>query len=181
MTTGMDHFRLQFASSQIPRLAARYSYGTPAEAQRERLIIEKIGPAAKARGCFTRDEFILMCRWKTRGRSAPLVEANTSADIEEATRIALSATTEVVRIGVLRALSGIDWSSASVFLHFGHVEPYPILDFRTLEALGIARDTVHYTCSFWSEYVAYCRRLATQAGVSMRELDRAMWQWSNER
>jgi hypothetical protein len=117
MATDTAHFRLQFASSQIPRLAARYSYGTPAEAQRERRIIEKIGPAAKARGCFTRDEFILMCRWKTRGRSARLVEANTSTDIEEATRIALSATTEVVRIGVLRVLSGIDWPSASVFLH----------------------------------------------------------------
>jgi len=176
-----DRFQLQFASSQISRLATDYRYGTPVQARLERRIIEKIAPAAKARGCFTRDEFILMCRWKTRGRSAPLVESNPSADIEEATRIALSATTEVVRIGVLRALSGIDWPSASVFLHFGHVEPYPILDFRTLEALGIARDSVHYTFGLWSEYVAYCRRLATQAGVSMRELDRAMWQWSNER
>jgi len=32
MTTDTDHFRLRFASSQIPRLAASYSYGTPAEA-----------------------------------------------------------------------------------------------------------------------------------------------------
>ena len=38
-----------------------------------------------------------------------------------------------------------------------------ILDFRTLEALGIARDSVRYTVGLWSEYVAYCRRLVTQA------------------
>jgi hypothetical protein len=27
----------------------------------------------------------------------------------------------------------------------------------------------------------FCRELASDAGVTMRELDRAMWQWSNER
>jgi len=43
------------------------------------------------------------------------------------------------------------------------------------------RYSVHYTFGLWGEYVAYCRRLAMQAGVSMWELDRAMWQWSNER
>jgi hypothetical protein len=30
-------------------------------------------------------------------------------------------------------------------------------------------------------YVGICRRLASQAGVQMRTLDRALWQWSKEK
>jgi hypothetical protein len=101
-----------------------------------------------------------------------------SEDVEEATRIALSATSERIRIGVLRSLSGVDWPAASVFLHFGHADPYPILDFRALEALGVERGSVTYNFELWSAYVASCRGLATRDGVTMRELDRAMWQWS---
>ncbi len=177
----MSTFRLQFATRRIPKLARDYRYGTVVEAERERRIQFEIGPAATIRGYFTFDEFIEICLWKTRGRSAPLVAANNPEDVEEATRIALSATSERIRIGVLRSLSGVDWPTASVFLHFGHADRYPILDFRTLEALGIERNSVHYNFELWSAYVAYCRELATRVGVSMRELDRAMWHWSADK
>jgi hypothetical protein len=35
--------------------------------------------------------------------------------------------------------------------------------------------------SFWLEYLDTCRRLARQAGVSLRTLDKALWQHSKER
>ena len=35
------------------------------------------------------------------------------------------------------ALSGVRWPTASVLLHFGHRDRYPILDYRALEALGV--------------------------------------------
>ena len=56
----------------------------------------------------------------------------------------------------------------------------PILDYRALEALGVkSRST--YPLSFWLAYLAACRRLAKQHGVSVRTLDKALWQWSKER
>jgi hypothetical protein len=37
-----------------------------------------------------------------------------------------------------------------------------------------------YEFSFWWEYTQFCRKLAAEAGVSMRTLDRALWQYSKE-
>jgi hypothetical protein len=57
---------------------------------------------------------------------------------------------------------------------------YPILDVRALWSLGFSRPPA-YTFGFWSEYVAFTRSEARRLGVSMRELDRALWQYSKER
>jgi len=32
----------------------------------------------------------------------------------------------------------------------------------------------------WSDYTLFCRKLAEDAGVTIRELDRALWQYSKE-
>jgi len=38
-----------------------------------------------------------------------------------------------------------------------------------------------YTFDFWWQYTLYCRRIAKKAGVRMRTLDKALWQYSKER
>jgi len=53
--TNTPSFVLQFDVAEIPELARRYSY--PPEDR----IVEKIGPAARARGHYTRAEFIEIC------------------------------------------------------------------------------------------------------------------------
>jgi hypothetical protein len=166
---------LQFPTSDINLLADRYRYDDAGE----RRIAEEVGPAARRRGYFTRSEFIEICRWKT-PRSKRLAVHNPAEDIEMVTRAALGATSEATRIGVLRALQGVDWATASVFLHFGHPEPYPIIDFRALEGLGVRRGSVVYSLDLWLAYVSRCRDLALRSGVDMRTLDRALWQWSKE-
>jgi hypothetical protein len=35
--------------------------------------------------------------------------------------------------------------------------------------------------SFWLEYLFFCRELARRCGVSIRTLDKALWQHSKER
>jgi hypothetical protein len=98
--------------------------------------------------------------------------------VEEATRLALAARSEALRIKLPMTLDGVSWPTASVVLHFAHQEPYPILDVRALHALGV--DKAVYTLQLWLGYVDACRRLATETGVDMRTLDRALWQWSKE-
>jgi hypothetical protein len=72
------------------------------------------------------------------------------------------------------------WPTASVLLHFAHVERYPILDFRALWSLSILKPKGQYKFQFWWEYVQICRNIADKRGVEMRMLDRALWQYSNE-
>jgi hypothetical protein len=54
------------------------------------------------------------------------------------------------------------------------------LDSRALWSLGIDASTVPYNFEFWNEYTQYCREIAKEAKVTMRELDRALWQYSKE-
>lgn len=71
----------------------------------------------------------------------------------------------------------MNWPTASVLLHFGARDPYPILDFRALWSLGVKAPT-SYDFELWWEYTCCCRKLARKSGVSMRILDRALWQFS---
>ena len=126
----------------------------------------------------TRDEFIDLVHWKTGGRSVPLVLRNDRQDIEHATRTALDPKTrEPRRAPVLVALEGVGYPVASCVLHFAHQDPYPILDVRALESLGYKTQRTVYSETFWQDYVAACRGLARQHGMSMRDLDRALWAW----
>jgi len=171
-----NRFRLAFDPSELPRLAVDYSYG-----QDESFIIERIAPVVRKRGHFTRNELLEVCRWKT-PRSVPRVVENTEEGVVELTRTGLGAAHDELRIGSMLHLAGVDWPSASVLLHFGHEDRYPIIDFRALEALGIprAKTTQVYSMAFWLGYVIATRRLADTYGMTMRELDRALWQWSDE-
>ncbi len=173
----MNLFALRFDPAEVRSWAARYQ-GTPAELRREEQIEREIAPRARAAGYYTKPDFLVLTRWKT-PRSQPKCESNSAEFIEEATSVALSARDERLRIGVPRLLSGVDWPTASVLLHFGSRDPYPILDFRALWSLGWEKPP-SYTFPFWWEYVQTCRKLAEESGVSMRELDRALWQYSKE-
>ena len=80
---------------------------------------------------------------------------------------------------VLLLLSGVSWPVASVLLHFCDRAPYPILDVRALESLGVKAPSA-YTFPFWLAYVETTRALSRKTGLSMRDLDRGLWQLSKE-
>jgi hypothetical protein len=105
---------------------------------------------------------------------------NTSAEVHEATHIALSTDDERAKMYILRRLSGVAWPTASVILHFCDKRPYPILDYRALWSLGIASPPA-YTFEFWWAYTAFVRQLVQATGYDMRTVDRALWQFSKER
>ena len=136
------------------------------------------GKAARARGHYTRPEFLTVCRWKT-ARSAAKVASNSAAAIRAATRRAFTTEALVEQISHLLALAGVGLPTASVLLHFAFPDRFPILDVRALESLGVTGRS--YTPKFWASYVEACRAIATQNAVSLRILDKALWQLSKER
>lgn len=168
---GFPAFELQFPLSEIPALAARFP-----EVDEARHLA--VGAAARARGHYTRDEFIEVCAWKT-VRSRPRIAANTEAAVVEVTGRALAAADEVGRITALLELEGVGMPTASTLLYFAFPADYPILDVRALESLGV-NPRSQYPVWFWLGYLAACRELARRAGVTIRTLDKALWQYSKE-
>lgn len=168
----MPTFKVQFPASEIETLASRFG-----SADDIRLLAA--GAAARARGHYTREEFIAACAWKT-ARSRPKVATNTESAVVKATRQALSAADEATRMSALLELEGVGVPTASTLLYFAFPDDYPILDVRALESLGV-KPRSQYPVSFWLQYLAACRELAHSCEVSIRTLDKALWQHSKER
>jgi len=169
---GVPSFELQFPASQIEPLASRFGYG-----DETRLLA--VGAAARARGRYTREEFIEVCAWKT-ARSRSKVTSNRTTAVAAATGRALGTEDEVTRMSALLDLAGVGVPTASVLLYCVFPNEYPILDVRALESLGV-RPRSQYPLSFWLEYLSACRELARRHEVSIRTLDKALWQHSKER
>ena len=168
----MPTFNLQFPAKEIESLASRFGYTDDAR-------LRALGAAARARGHYTRQEFVEVCAWKT-PRSRPKVASNSAAAVTTATGRALAAADEATRMSALLELTGVGVPTASVLLFFAFPDAYPILDVRALESLGV-KPRSQYPVSFWLEYLRVCRELARRHGVNIRTLDKALWQHSKER
>jgi hypothetical protein len=162
-------FGLRFNGRDVRKWAARYEYGDDS-------VLVTIGTKARKRGYLLGGELRAVARWKT-PRSAPRIARNGEEFVRDTTRVALSTKCERLRIEVLTLLDGVKWPTASVILHFAYPDRYPILDYRALWSLGV--DPVP-PCTFelWERYVHFTRATARRLKVSMRELDRALWQYS---
>jgi len=170
----------RFGPNRITQLAQSYwNYSSPAQREREHEIIDNRAPVFRQRGYLTRDDLIVLTRWKS-PRVIPRVEQNAGAFVQEVTRLALSpGISEEMRIKALPILDGVQWPVASVVLHFGFENHYPILDFRALWSLEEPQPP-KYTLSLWLRYTDFCRQYSVTHQVSMRDLDRALWTYSKE-
>src|SRR5919202_3990182 len=139
-------------------------------------VLDVIAPAVRARGHFRRDEFLAAYRWKTH-RTLRHAQKYSDQEIADVTGVAFRQADEKLRVCLLRVLDGVDWPVASTLLHVGCDPSYPILDFRAVWSLG-STVPAHVSFEFWWAYVECCRALAAEAGVTVRELDRALWAYS---
>jgi hypothetical protein len=176
----MAEWNLRFSPKQILGLVCKYDayQRSTLSLYEDELDVIAIGKRAQIAGEYSREEFLRVCRWKT-PRSQSRCRRNTPEEVSEITRIAFSTPIERLRIDILRCLHGVEWPTASVLLHLGHSDRYPILDVRAVWSWGFD-ETPPYTFEFWQEYVQKCRELAKGQGVSMRSLDRALWMYSKE-
>jgi hypothetical protein len=166
-------FTLRFPPSDIPRWTDRYDDSAEA-------AVGAIACAARARGFLDHAEFVQLGEWKS-PRIRPRVAANDPTFVKAVTRTAFTTPDERLRIEVLTLLRGVAWPMASVILHWCHPDRYPILDYRALWSLGVDPLPAYYDFPFWWAYTEYCRELAGGAGLSMRKLDQALWQYSKEK
>lgn len=171
----MTNFQLRFAASEVHHWAEKYRAAMKAE---ERDLIDEVAPAAGARGWLTKGEFLAVCHWKS-PRSQPRCQKNHEDFVRAVTATALSTENERLRIEVLRLLDGVEWPTASAILHLVHPDRYPLLDIRALWSVG-ANMHRPYDFELWRAYTGFCRTIADACGASMRDVDRALYQFSVE-
>jgi hypothetical protein len=164
-------FQLQFEPSQIEPLAARY----PVEDDHSALD----AGVRIAKGDYTRANLEIIFRWKTGGRGVSRLDRNAALEVEEALRLAAAARMERTAIAVLCGLFGVNVPVASAVLTAINPMCYTIIDFRALESLCVTDYSA--TIDFYLSYLSHCRLLADRHSVSLRLLDRALWQWSKEK
>ena len=163
--------KLKFDLDCVQHWASRYEYGGQNK-------VTKLVKQVRKRGYLRRSELITVGKWKS-PRSAGSIDNNERLFIKEVTRFALSTKCDRAAIESLTILDGVGAPTASVILHFFHKRDYPILDFRALWSVSlIDDDKYNYSYALWSDYVKFCRKQAADADVSMRDLDRALWQYS---
>jgi hypothetical protein len=88
-------------------------------------------------------------------------------------------TPEAMAVAVLTALHGVGIPIASAILTAVAPKRYTVFDFRALEALGVKNWTE--SVNFYIAYLNACRDLASRHGKTLRDFDRALWQWSKEK
>jgi len=164
-------FLPRFDVSEIRALSARYEYQSDAS-------VQDLVRSVQRAGYMTLEQLRIVGHWKSQRIGHHLVR-NADSLVRETTRLAFAADHEELRIGILLTLRGVGMPMASVLLHLFHQDKYPIIDFRALWSLNVPPGTAH-DATLWLRYVEACRTLAEQAQVSMRELDRALWQYSKE-
>jgi len=176
MSAAAARAALERHSPRMPLGEVREWMARFGEAAADEEVLGVIAAAVRARGHFLRDEFLRTYAWKSR-RSLGRAEHYTEEQIADVTRVALRQSDEKLRICLLRALDGVDWPVASTLLHVGASADYPILDFRAVWSLGSSMPA-YVNFEFWWAYVECCRALASEAGVTVRELDKALWAYS---
>jgi hypothetical protein len=125
----------------------------------------------------TRAELCWVGEWKS-PRIRPQIARNTEAGVRGVTAAAFLASSDPARLQVLLGLRGVGVAVASVMLHFAEPNRYPIYDVRVraaLRRLGVRR-RFPPTAAGWTAYAAALRGLAARYRVSLRTLDKALWQ-----
>jgi hypothetical protein len=168
--TRQPQFTLRLDSSEIDQLVQRYG---PAQDD-----IAFTAGRHIAAGHYDKDALKSIVKWKS-ARRATLVDDNTDSDIAVALQFAATPNTpEAMAVAVLTTLHGVGIPMASAILTAINPERYTVLDFRALQSLGVEQwpDSI----GFYVAYLNACRDLAQRHGKTLRNLDRALWQWSWE-
>ena len=178
----MDQFELQYKPTEIPDRKKKYM---EKREKNGRTGAQEDRRMERAGRCLVNRHFRFACAvmivlWKSH-RPMWLFVQNKPSDVEAAINDATTATraNDVRRaVKALMRLKGVGLKMASAILTAMFPTIYTVCDFRASEAMGQKKD--RSSLRYYVAYLAACRRMAKQYGVTLRDFDRANWQWSWE-
>jgi len=170
--------QLQYDPADIPKLSAEY-LATLYKGRTAAAFDRDMEDAGRriVNGAPTPKNVEEVYRWKSHRRMDLFVQ-NTEEEIAEAVTGAIAAKTPREAVESLARLKGVGVKMASAILTSMFPELYTVCDFRASEALGVRDGN---DVDFYVEYLDACRRMAKEYGVTLRDFDRANWQWSKKR
>ena len=134
----------------------------------------------------TYDDIERVYRWKS-SRSVGHFLTNDSEHVVSAVRSALRANDDAAALAWVETLNGVKARTGSALLAIFRPDRYTVMDWRarqTLEAFGYLEELRRASwTNVWPGYMSRCREIASRTGVTLRDLDRALWsaQGSTER
>ena len=133
---------------------------------------------------FDKKHFVKLGKWKT-PRQEKNYKNNEESLVKKATSLAYEVSHEGLKLHILKVLNGVGVPVASTFLHFLHPDKFPIFDIRVRSSLKKAgkwnRPVDDASNDAWLEYVYIMRDISGMLGVSLRELDKALWAYDREK
>lgn len=162
-------FSCKKSQTQIQRALARY-LGDSDEVDKEK---NAFAAGIKiSGGDYDVANLLLIADWKSPRRKA-LIESNPEPVVTEIIGLACSATHECTAIAVLCGLSGVGVPMASAILTAIYRDRYTVIDRRVLMVL--TGNKWEPTVADYVRYLDFCKTTATKYGMSLRDLDRALW------
>lgn len=172
-------FKLQPTDSEIPGLIGRY------EAKEDDDFL-----AAGARilkGDFSKENLLIIYQWKLQAykrfdHKGNYFDKNSDEDVsrilQSTIKAAVEAQTPERALHELQLLKGIGPPVASAILTAIFPDRFTVIDVMALRALGVTEVTKAE--ALYPKYVAFCGSQAERLGISLRDMDRALWQWGHE-
>jgi len=163
----------------IEDLARKYDEDNQKEKELEYEIIKSIDIKGLTPSYLTKDTLKKIAKWKS-PRVMGHIEKNDEQYVKEVTQVSLSTKNEKLKIEILTLLNGVQIRMASAILLFCFPEQYTVMDYRawdSLKALNKINGEIGDTFECWQKYNEICREIAKQNGVSLRKLDKALWQF----
>jgi len=164
-----DGFHLLFPQKEIGYWSQQY----PVDWDQQALLA---GKKIREERNFSRSNLEIIVRWKSQ-RRAGLIAKNSSDEISDALDLALRVREPRSAFAVLEGLRGVATPVASAILTAIDQERFTVIDYRALEALGAPNSQPDLNF-YLDHYFPECKRLASEAQVSLSTLDRALGSWS---
>ncbi len=146
-----------------------------------RRLIDRLRPI-RARGEFSRAEFLAMCRWKS-PRAARHYRRHRAASIGRVSRALLSTQSERRRMELLTGLAGVSVPIGSAILTLIDPRRYGVLDIRVwqlLFAVGAVEGKPGgrgFRVADWLAYLATLRGQARRRGVGARAIELTLFEY----
>lgn len=164
---------------RIKKWSGRYS---PYNKHKDSFILKMLQDAVKREdgdGYITLDELLMASDWKNGARHRHLIILNTDESVKDQSHQAFK--NQDIRPLNSSRLKGVGIATASAIMHFAFPNKYPIIDSRALKTLGLSSKSLNQKLDqYWEEYQRNCRAWAADFKISLRVLDRALWQYNLE-
>jgi hypothetical protein len=165
-------FRCTLDPSLIPGLLASYKSAM----KKENAALE--AGRRVLLGDFSIRNLLSIVEWKA-SRAKGRVQLNSPEDVKEALKAVVDGLGDRAAVAILTGLNGVRLPMSSAILTAIFPDRFTVIDIRALEALGTRRADL--SASYYLAYLGYCRHLALQYNISLRDVDRALWQSSKNK